>query len=223
VWKFQNGEHGIWVGTLTDEEANSDRYGLWTIGDKQPENSPGYATKLQYKTWFGHPDRYAMGHHAPAGPPDGPREFVMVMNGWFCCEFLDVKCSLSYPACLDLPSDVARTWSLLDKSIVASGFTIRRQAGSPIIAGAGNDYELHVLDARVSDYAPGFLSAPDQNNNWNFQYIEVFQGRLALFLGDQQWPTATLSSRDHMFLSMQHYQNIVRFSCADVRGVVLYF
>lgn len=213
---------GAYPGKLTLEEANSGHYGIWTIGDQQPKGAPGYSNLFQFKTWFGHPKKYENGHLAAAGP-GGIKEFVMVMDGYFRCTYPKTY-NMQYPASVDLPDEVSRTWWARFPNQPASGFTIRRRIEQPISLGEGHDYELHILDVRDGEDTPAFLLKPDdENKGWRFQYVEVFRGALALFTEAKDQPIISLFRRDHLYLDRQHLLAVTGWSCSDARGVVLYY
>lgn len=226
----EEGEPGVWIGALSSEEAESTTYGIWPIGDKRPADEPGFTPKLMYKSWVGDPKKYGKsGHRVSAGAHGGKREFVMTMAGCLRCDCEDQCHSLSYPASIELPSDVARTWVLPDGAGYTRGITICRDndKASAYIPGDGLEYELHLFEVEFGAKLPSFLLAPERLAQWSWQYIEVFSGQLKLSFHGSEHSAPLLNDYSHAFIPsvippyQKNWNNLIRDY--HVRGVCIYY
>lgn len=219
------GSRSIWVGRLTEREANSSKYGLWTIGNKRGLH-PGKTSKLWYKTWEASPAKYWPGHHVLPGAHGGRWEHVRVMIGQLNCKYGDETSLLNYPRCVDLPADLERTWALPSADdYSARGYTVCRfRTSPPIEQGTGAGYAIIPFDTAAEiEIPPPSLRDPPSGKWWSWLYLELFAGELTLVHDKRSYFLEEIS---HVFVPrtlLKSGRLGWNFHSRDCRGVAVYY
>lgn len=141
---------------MTEEEANSGRYGLWLLNNESPD-TPAYSKEIQYKSWRATPKKYSRKkpHTVPLPAHDGRLEGVMVVDGYLTCKTNGQARCLSYPQTIELEPDQPRTWYLPDDCSAAAGLTVTRHypRKKAIEFGEGCGYCLRPFDSQGNTYS----------------------------------------------------------------------
>lgn len=232
MWLYEGLEGDLWIGRLSDTEKEGKYHGLWTIGNAQPKEQPGYHETLMYKTWYGHPRKYlSPGHSVGAGAHGGHREYVMVMDGCLECHYLNQRHQLYYPHGTDLPATIERTWVLPRGTEPSRGFAICRPDSqlAKLQAGQGEGYELHILDPsgwkkKPQHPGPDMLRKPTNLVDWSWSYLEVFRAEVLILRNETPNSSVVLRPGEHAFFPASKWKQCTLFPLdATLRAVVLYY